>query len=68
MKTLYAEPPARFGGLMEVRGIEFCGWIIFARAQLDIAVNWLADAVPRIAEPNLRNHGPSPAAHPSACV
>ena len=51
--SLFAEPPARLAGLMEVRGIGFLRMDYLARAQLDIAVELVAaDAVPRIAEPH----------------
>ena len=51
--ALYAEPPARLAGLMEVRGIGILRMDYLARAQLDIAVELVAaDAVPRIAEPH----------------
>ncbi|GIR46239.1 MAG: hypothetical protein CM15mP55_2150 [Hyphomicrobiales bacterium] len=67
--ALYAEPPARLAGLMEVRGIGILRMDYLARAQLDLAVELVAaDAVPRIAEPHYLESRPSPAAHPSACV
>ena len=51
--ALYAEPPARLAGLMEVRGIGILRMDNLARAQLDLAVELVAaDAVPRIAEPH----------------
>ena len=51
--ALYAEPPARLAGLMEVRGIGILRMDYLARAQLDLAVELVAaDAVPRIAEPH----------------
>ena len=50
--ALYAEPPARLAGLMEVRGIGILRMDYLARAQLDLAVELVAaNAVPRIAEP-----------------
>ena len=49
---LYAEPPGRLAGLMEVRGIGILRMDYLARAQLDLGVELVAaDAVPRIAEP-----------------
>ena len=51
--ALYAEPPARLAGLMEVRGIGILRMDYLARARLDLAVELVAaDAVPRIAEPH----------------
>ena len=51
--SLFAEPPARLAGLMEVRGIGILRMDYLARAQLDLAVDLVgADAVPRIAEPH----------------
>ena len=51
--ALYAEPPARLAGLMEVRGIGVLRMDYLVRAQLDLAVELVAaDAVPRIAEPH----------------
>ena len=51
--ALYAEPPARLAGLMEVRGIGILRMDYLARAQLDLAVELVAaEAVPRIAEPH----------------
>ena len=50
--ALYAEPPARLAGLMEVRGIGILRMDYLALAQLDLAVELVAaNAVPRIAEP-----------------
>ena len=51
--ALYAEPPARLGGLIEVRGIGILRMDFLARAQLNLAVDLVkADDVPRIAEPH----------------
>ena len=51
--SLFAEPPARLAGLIEVRGIGILRMDYLASAQLDLAVDLVgADAVPRIAEPH----------------
>ena len=51
--ALYAEPPARLAGLIEVRGIGILKMDYLVRAQVDLAVELVAaDAEPRIAEPH----------------
>ena len=51
--ALYAEPPKRLAGLMEVRGIGILRMDYLTRVRLDLAVELVAaGAVPRVAEPH----------------